>query len=257
MSKPQSEPILHRRCLLARLAAISLIGGAVNSACGQWPSVPRLSFTFNGSMRRLPRHDYQHKGRSPSIIAGGLPVQRIDSAANTLLLQYAQSPINPVHLPYRKRFRPNRAQLRIDHCRVSDIVLDIESTGAWVMSLVAEQNPPLEPEETQRFREHLYLRRNEFHIEARLLASTTSGLADIVETDILDREPDPGRIVAVRIRPRDFWVQREQPRTMQWHGHCRDVMNAFDDVTSVEFEFYYFLDPVSAAGENVRRLDGP
>lgn len=255
MSQHFTEKRYPRRGLLASLAAFGIGSGLSVAAGGAERWIPRFGITFHGSLPCLPRHDYQHKPRSPSLIAASLPAQAIESAANEVKLRTVASERELTLFPRRKRFRPNRVSLRIDHCEVDSIVLDIGSDGQWVMSLVGLQNPPLRPDQTQRFQENIHLKRNEFHFEARLLGSTGTPLADIDASDVFERQTGAGRLIAARICPPNFWVQREQPRTMRWRGVCHDVMNAFNDADSCEFEFYYHLDPMSAAGENVRRLE--
>ncbi len=261
MQHDDLERLIARRQWLRNLAAMAMAGGAVGIAEAVGPLVPKFRRTRAGTLPCIPkRYNYATQKRSPSIIAQSQSALLLTSSANDLRIAGAvagdiSAATAQTDSRRRKRLRPNRAQLRIDHCRVSDIVLDVEKTGIWAMSLLAEQNPPLEPEQDLRFRQRLHLRRNQFVIEVRLLAATTSSFADVVESDVKSREPDPGRLIVAIIQPAPFWVQREEPRNMRWTGYNGEIKNSFEEVAAAEFEYYYRLDPLSAAGENVRRLD--
>ena len=248
------EKLAARRRWLRQVVAAVVTGGLAGSVGADGPLIPRFRFTHTGQMCCIPRSDYQYQARSPSVIAGSQTVQVITSVGNDQLIAAARNNVD-IQVNQRKRFRPSRDQLRIDHCRISDIAIDFDRGGNWVMSLFAEQNPPLEPEQDLRFRQRLHLRRNAFVVEVRLFSSPTTSVAAVVESDQQSREPNPGRLIAAKIEPKPFWVQREEPRSLVLRGQSDEIARWFDELSAAEFEFFYQLDPQSAAGENVRRLN--
>lgn len=258
--------ILNRRRWLAKLSAAIMLSTAAKSllaaksilAAG--PIIPRVGWTSGKACQCLPYAHYQHQARSPSTIVGSLPIQIINATSTEQRIREALSGgqmIEAAQHYQRKRLRPSRSQLRVDHCRVSDIVVDIDNRGYWWATFLAEQNFPLEPEQGRRFRQRIHLKRNEFEVKIRLLSSGKASSREISNSDILSREPDAGRLIVAKIEPSKFWVQRERPRHMQYSGHCSQIFYDFDLITAAEFEFSYRLDPLSDAGETVRRLDNP
>lgn len=249
-----------RRRWLMGVAALFSTAGAAKWAAAIDPLLPHFRLSFSGTVPCLPRHDYQHHAHSPTLLSPSYPAQLILADGVEARIRAAKSADGVIAAEayhQSKRFRPIRTQLRIDHCRVSDIVVDVESNGVWVMSLLAEQNPPLEPEEDRRFQQRLHIKRNAFDFEVRFHAAQHQQTQSIVETDAMVAEPNAGRLIAARIHPDPFWVQRQRPRHMRWSGYSRDIELRFRELQTAEFEFSYRLDPLSAAGENVRRLEGP
>ncbi|QEG41987.1 hypothetical protein [Roseimaritima ulvae] len=256
----QHQQLATRRQWLSGLLAMLSTAGVFKAAAAIDPLLPRFRHTFGGTLPCLPRHDYQHHAHSPTILSPSYPAQLITVDRSTERIETAAplDALRDVELNLqRKRFRPIRTQLRIDHCRVSDVVVDIENSGMWVMSLLAEQNPPLEPEQDRRFQQRLHIKRNAFDFQVRFHAAQYTQTLTVRESDEMAAEPQAGRLVAARVHPDTFWVQRQRPRNMRWSGYSREIARFFADIQSAEFEFSYRLDPLSAAGENVRRLDGP
>lgn len=252
---------LARRQWLAQLAVAMVATSAANqnsTAGGPW--IPRWNWTRGNAANCIPKHDYQHQAISPSIIVGSLPiqlVQRMSAEDRIRVAREGEAGFQAKDHLQRKRVRPARTQLRIDHCRVSDIVIDFDSRGFWYASMVAEQNFPLEPEDEVRFQQRVMLKRNQFDLKIRLLSSGVVGSSEISATDVLDREPDPGRLIIARIEPPPIWVQSERPRHLQYSGYCDQLKQDFDLIQSAEFQFSYRLDPLSDTGQTVRRLENP
>lgn len=257
-----------RRRLLAR-ALWMLVGcGTAKVANAMDPLIPCFSFTFGGTRNCLPKHHYQHVASSPAIIVSSLPavemtaaVDRVQAVTAAALGDVPVLPTSPTNmtggpvLGQRKRIRPNRASLVMDHCRVSDVVIDFLPEGYWWLSLMAEQNPPPEPEDDQGFQSTIHLRRNAFSLMVRLYSSGRRPVTESVETDLLPVEPNPGRLMVCQLEPRDFFVQRGIPRHLSFHGHSPEITVHYPSIESAEFEFRYRHDPLSAAGQTVRRLE--
>ncbi|OYP28397.1 hypothetical protein [Rhodopirellula sp. MGV] len=256
MSHNELERLANRRQWLRQLSIAALGYGSVSLTGADWPRlIPRRHVTSPTPIGCLPKNDYQHQGRSPSLVINSLTFQAIESDAYEAMIRDAANgdAVEPAETT-RKRFRPNRSELTIDHCRISDVVLEITSGGDWSMSLLAEQNFA-ELDVGDELNPFAHLRRNRFHFEARLLASETAAQADAIESDQVDRAANPGRLFAARLAPKPFWVQRNEPRRLRWHDNDFQVLKAFPFTEAVEFEFFYQLDPLTSASQNVRRLE--
>ncbi|MFU7558168.1 hypothetical protein ACMFWY_05780 [Roseiconus sp. JC912] len=245
-----------RREWMRKMTLLGFSGASLSTMGADWPNlVPRVRVTKPPSYNCIPKHDYQHKSRSPSMFVPSQTAQIIGAQGNDDLIANALTGgRNQNTTASRKRFRPNRSLLTIDHCRVSSVVLDIERNGIWTLSLLAEQNFA-ELEANGELNPFSHLLRNQFHFHARLIASESSVGADARESDQITSQPASGSQVTAVISPKPFWVQRQQPRQMRWQTYDKQIALAFEQSAAVQFEFFYQLDPLSAAGKTVRRLE--
>ncbi|MEM9367999.1 MAG: hypothetical protein AAGD07_18555 [Planctomycetota bacterium] len=264
MNELGSKAKTRRRFFAVTMGA--LVGGTLAKiAHAIDPLIPHFSYTFGGLRRCLPRHDYQHKATSPSVIVSSLPVVEFTSPMDDVRATLSQTLEEPApsmtlarHLSHRrKRFRPNRASMMVDHCRISDIVIDFTPHGYWWLSVKAEQNPPVEADEDRNPISTIHLKRNAFQFAVRLYASGNRPITEMEETDNAFLEPNPGRLLVCEIRPTPFVVHRATPRHLNFRGVSTEIEAYYPSIASAEFEFRYEHDPLSAAGESVRRLQGP
>ncbi len=285
---PPDAPIVRsvqvkRREALTAIAGIAASVVVADTGNATESLVPRSRRVRSPQRCRLPIHPYQHESFSPPLYAISLPSQSV-TPTDSLQRQIdraADGNADQVNTA-GKRFRPSRARLEIDHCSVTDLVLDLYPDGAWMMSLKASQNRMSDSLPQSTYPEHIALLRNEFTVGAYLLASailprTETQGTTLNATSAYDRldeglvtvpPPELGNLVVDHVRPASFWVQRHRPRVKFWRDRLPSAMMSQDamplygklpqytQVQSVLFEFYYKLDPVSSAGQSIRRLDG-
>jgi hypothetical protein len=129
-------------------------------------------------------------------------------------------------------FQLDRPSLSIDHCSISQVVLQIHDNGFWVLSLKADQNPEgIEQPVTPQGNYTAHLKRNQFVIKLRCLGA--------FEDEPVAEESGPGRPVLFELGPVDFWVQRGQPYTFWKQGQFHGNANLPEMVDRVEIEFTY------------------
>jgi len=187
----------------------------------------------------IPAYDYQYRPQSRPQIAvsqtalllekvGQITVPQFDSegsAAGWVATQGIQKQI--------RYFQLDRPSLAIDHCSISQVVLQLHDNGFWVLSLHAEQNPqgvaqPVTPSGAYT----AHLKRNQFVLNLRCFGAYTDAAA-----------PDPsggaGRPVLFELGPVEFWVQRGKPYTLWRQGRFRGHPNLPELVDRVEIDFSY------------------
>lgn len=193
---------------------------------------------------QLPKREYQYRDQSQpvrSVSAVGILVREpLPTAGMTEHEREAwRHTGDPVALRAVKAFQfVERPRLRVDHCSISHMTVNLYQTGDWTLNLRADQNPlQLEPPEVDRqvttseqplkFTDHL--KRNLFVIRLRCYALAGPSTADSAV----------GEPVVIPLEVRPFWVQRQQP---QWHVDSGDhprIRQYFESIDRVEIEFTY------------------
>ena len=119
--------------------------------------------------------------------------------------------------------------MKIDHCEISQIVLQLCKTGDWALNLRADQNRRPPAGEPAEYNPRLHIKRNQFVIALRCLGNSLTRPS----------EPGAGRPVLAVLKPRPFWVQNGQPRHLRVSGHDDLIGKHFGDIDRVQIEFYY------------------
>jgi hypothetical protein len=175
----------------------------------------------------IPARDYQYRPRSEADTAlSGTAIPPTRPADDSLNLIAR-------HVKVYKLDRP----LKVGHCGVSAVAIELRDDGQWTLSLRADQNPPVQPPATlgglptQLQTSHLL--RSEFQVGVRCY-----GAAEVVAGPQADQ--GPGKPVLCELRPEGFWVQRGQPRHLRFEGGSECVRQFFALIDRVEVEFYYY-----------------
>jgi hypothetical protein len=170
----------------------------------------------------IPARDYQHQ-----------PVSRPEIAVSRMELRLA-TPANNRTTKEIKYYQLDRAPLTIDHCSISQVVLQMHDNGVWVMSLKADQNRQPEgepaPAVTQDGRFTAHLKRNLFIVKVRCYGASK-------------QEPPGGaalgRPVLFELEPMEFWVQRGRPFHFWQEGYVNCPKGLRELVDRIEIEFSY------------------
>lgn len=184
----------------------------------------------------LPPRDYAYHDLSPSAIA-------LSERAVAL-----RAPVNPslaVVGEATERIRLYQfieaPALRVDHCFVLRPSVTLSSTGTWVVSFRAVQNPivtandPFLPIIRDEIREQVkqtsQILRNRFHVQVRGYAARP--LANGPGATTLSAPV----LFEAHVTP--FWVERGVPREIRVSYDSPDVARYFDLIDRVEVEFRY------------------
>ena len=174
----------------------------------------------------LPKYDYQihpsRKSRVATETSGSvLPDER--------LVASDKQPDGPRTWRIKQfQFTPT-AEVRVDHCSVSQIAVMLVEDGSWSINFLATQNPQSVPIQLQptvvRFR------RNQFHVEVRGV-----GLAQEVA---VPEQPVLGKPAHFRFQVTPFWVEQGQRELIQLKGNSPDVQRLFQQIDRVEIDMSY------------------
>ena len=132
--------------------------------------------------------------------------------------------------PVRVRsFALREKELRIDHCRISRVVVTIADTGDWMIDMMAEQNPKLLPNELQP-RIQLF-DQNRFHVTVRPLLG-----GPVVSPDSLDDVVGP-TVSSLSVPP--FWLEKGQTKNIHHSDNDPRLANRFDSIRQVAVDLQY------------------
>jgi hypothetical protein len=128
-----------------------------------------------------------------------------------------------------KSYALRQRELANDHCRISKVVVTIDETGTWTVSLLAEQNPMLAVEQ-QRSRFQL-ADQNRFQITLRPLLGSTA-----VTPETLDNV-DAATVNAIAVT--SFWLEKGQQQRIHEEGHDPRLGDRFDSIRHVAVDLQY------------------
>ena len=131
----------------------------------------------------------------------------------------------------KKLFQWRQNSMKIDHCEVSNMALQLNRNGDWILSLRGDQNR-VSADDPNRFNPTLHIKRNQFTVKLRCF-----GNASMATTD-----PDfaaAGKPIMAEIDPKPFWVENREPRYVVASGNNGWVKTHFDFIDRVELEFFY------------------
>jgi len=205
---------------------------------------PHRGATRSSTTCSLPNHDYQYREFSQparSVSAVGILVREPLPIAG--MTEFERERLrhtgDAVALRAVKAFQfVDRPRLQVDHCSISQITVNVYESGAWTLSLRADQNPiQLVPpeidrdvttsEESFKFTDHI--KRNIFQVQLRCYARTGGATS----------ENALGKPVVIPLNVAPFWVQRQQPRWYVDTGNDAWIAQYFDIIDRVEIEFAY------------------
>jgi len=169
----------------------------------------RVSDELQLEPRMLVRSEYTDRSsRLPAAIIGGVHIDRsIDL------------------------YQLDRAGVRINHCEISEVAIQLYDDGQWVLSLRADQNRRSEDGGPDGYNPNLHIKRNEFFIRMRCFGAFDHPAMREVATT--------GKPVLVNLEPYSFWVENGEPRYIRQHNWDPLVREHFQDIDRVEIEFYY------------------
>jgi hypothetical protein len=188
-------------------------------------AAPGYHFTRPRVRCCLPERDYQFGRFSPPLFAMS------QSAVNLPL----PAPGEGVQLPARL-YQFDVAQLKIDHCSISQMAVEIQQNGHWILNLQADQNPlaprssevvPNVTTEGDASKYTAQQRRNAFHVALRCYRAGGDSAVPL------------GKPLAIELKPDPFWVQRGQPYRLMASGTDKSLGDFFGAIDRVEIEFYY------------------
>ena len=163
----------------------------------------------------------------------------------------SQALVERASRPRAKLFQIARNSITIEHCSISDIALQIEPSGKWLLRLRGDQNPIEKTEELIRNKD-IHIRRNAFRVQVRLLTTARSNGEN--RTPLVEKQPlidQAGKLALVSFDVEEFWVQREAPMYIAKDGYEHGIVNSFADIDQAEFEFFVRLDPLTGSGKGV------
>jgi len=216
----------HRRAAVWLFAAVVLLSAAA----------PSYHFTRPRVRCGIPARDYQLATFSPHLVAMSTPALNVTPPADSA---------TGVHTAFRL-YQFNVAKLRLDHCSISEMALQIHPDGHWRLNLRADQNPrqlqPLDvvPNVTTAQPATNYtadLNRNLFYVRVQCYAAEGGGPGSPL-----------GKPVIAMLAPEPFWVQRGEPRLWIAKGWDGDVQQFLSLIDRVGIEFYYREAPGRQAG---------
>lgn len=130
-----------------------------------------------------------------------------------------------------KLYQLEQAELAIDQCAISDVALQLDNTGHWVLSLRGDQNRRVEPPAEAVFNPWAHIKRNEFVLQLRCLGAFRNEPQEVA--------PRAGRPVLAVIEVQPFWVENGQPRYLRIPGYQPEIATYFPLIDRVELEFFY------------------
>lgn len=132
-----------------------------------------------------------------------------------------------------KLFQWSEDQLKIDHCSISRMAVQVHRDGSWNLNLRADQNPrSTTTGNARRFNPTLHIKRNRFSIRLRCYANTGANKSgfDGIST---------GKPLVTELTVKDFWVENGQPKYVLERGFDPLISKQFDSIERVQIEFVY------------------
>jgi hypothetical protein len=209
-----------------------MIGTASAAGVHRYHSRPQASCA-------LPKHDYMHRPPMPMALAvtntGVLLRQPDVFAANT-------NPVGPA-AERVAHFQLATSAIQLNHCSLSRVEMALRDSGAWTLSLRADQNPrtPIGPPppprdiagSTASVTQTSHILRNPFFVRVR-----GYGAFQVADPGL---DSSPGRPVIFDFALEPFWVQRGAPEFKTIHGAELDphIAHDFALIDRIEVELRY------------------
>lgn len=129
-------------------------------------------------------------------------------------------------------YQLDRPRLKIDHCEISEVALQLRDDGIWILSLRADQNRRPAEGEPVEYNPRLHIKRNQFVIRLRCLGAFQNEPAETTMA--------VGKPVLADLHTTQFWVQNGQPRYIRTGYRNLWVKEHFEEIDRVEVEFFYY-----------------
>jgi hypothetical protein len=128
-----------------------------------------------------------------------------------------------------KVFQLSTSEIRVKHCRLTQVAITVVEDGTWTINCIAEQNPALVDDQE---RPPLFnFKRNRFFVDFRGV-----GVSE-------PNDPPNTRVVGqpqlFQITPEAFWVEAGQKRVMRWTGQSPDADRFFELVNRVDVDLRF------------------
>lgn len=128
-----------------------------------------------------------------------------------------------------KVFQLSTSEIRIQHCRITQVVMTVVEDGSWIVNCVAEQNVGLV--DSQERPPLFNYRRNRFFIDLRGV-----GVSEVEDPPSL-REVGQPQLFHVTQAP--FWVEAGEKRVMRWTGQSAEAKRFFSLVNRVDIDLRF------------------
>ncbi|MBC8873377.1 MAG: hypothetical protein H8E44_28400 [Planctomycetes bacterium] len=129
-------------------------------------------------------------------------------------------------------YQLDRPRLKIDHCEISEVALQLRDDGIWVLSLKADQNRRPAEGEPAEYNPRLHIKRNQFVVRLRCMGAFQN---ESTETAVAAGKP-----VLADLHTTQFWVQNGQPRYIRTGYRNAWLKEHFEEIDRVEVEFFYY-----------------
>lgn len=202
----------------------------------------------------LPGYDYQFGTVAPPVVTVSLPEVTVEGRPPFTPgvppdgLTIVPAPVVRGRVKY---FQLGQARIENNHCFLSQVAVTLHESGAWTLSLRADQNPwmtgprhevstpvqlrgavsALQPPIPPLVLETNSLKRNLFMVKVRCYGAYR--LREAVPT------ATTGKPVLFELPPAIFWVQRGVPYDFWNQQPLPAVSQNFDLIDRVEIEFSY------------------
>lgn len=129
----------------------------------------------------------------------------------------------------RKLFQWRQRTFQIDQCSVSNVALQLDRDGNWIVNLRADQNrvPTIDP---KPYNPTLHIKRNEFAVVFRCYGDMAAATTEISMAT--------GKPVVAVIKVKKFWVENGEPKLLVDCGRNGWVKEHFDLIDRVEMEYF-------------------
>ena len=129
-------------------------------------------------------------------------------------------------------YQLDRPRLKIDHCEISQVALQLRDDGIWVLSLRADQNRRPAEGEPAVYNPRLHIKRNQCVVRLRCLGA--------FQNEPTEAAVAAGKPVLADLHTTQFWVQNGQPRYIRTGYRNAWVKEHFEEIDRVEVEFFYY-----------------
>lgn len=167
----------------------------------------------------LPDYGYDQTAFSNPVTGRSL---RPVAAASEAALVAA----NPGASAARRVFQIRPGTLAVDHCSVSGVTVTLASSGEWMLSCTATQDPAsVEPSRRAQFERFL---RNEFRLQLRPVLLNSSIAADNATVGPQELQ---------LCEDQTFWVRKGEIRKLALQGTSLELPGYFADIAQINVHF--------------------
>ncbi len=162
-----------------------------------------------------------------TLFSPGKTVETVKKTTQQLVRQPADAA--PAIQHDQKLFQWSENRLKIDHCEISNMAVQLSRSGECRLNLRADQNRTLPG---NRYNPSLYIKRNQFGVVLRCYGNMATA-RQVSELTV-------GQPVLAEIKVDKFWVQNGKPTFLVTSESAPAVEKFFDLIDRVEIEFFYY-----------------